>query len=731
MRITTILALLTICSTAIASPQLWYDKPAKRWDSEALPLGNGSLGCMVFGGIKQEKIQFNVDSLWTGDENPSGKYEKHGMGSYQNFGELIINFGKAGAPKKGFSDYRRTLDLAPGVHTVQYKQDGTAFKRYLFCSFPDQVMALYLTADSPAAHSGSITINGAHGETTAADGTTLQIAGTLNNGLQYEAMVKVIASGGQIQSDKGSLTFTNCDSITILLAAATDYTMDHAKKWRGADAHSIVTKRLQQASAKNIKDLLSAHIKDHNTLFGRVSLDIGKTPEAQRSLPTDQRLAKVKKGSLDPDLVEILFQYGRYLIMASSRPGSLPANLQGVWNNSNKPPWHCDYHSNINLQMNYWLAEPTNLAECHTPLFDLLTASLPVFREGTRKAFPKTKGFTVRTSHNIFGGMAWQWNMPASAWYAQHYWEHYAFTRDKEFLRNQAYPFIKEACQFWESRLVERPDGKLVAPKGWSPEHGPRENGCSYDQQIIWDLFNNYIAATKELNIDADYAAKIKSMQQRLLGPKIGRWGQLQEWVQDRDNPKDGHRHTSHLFAVYPGHQISLEKTPELAKAAAISLEARGETGDSRRSWTWPWRCALWARLGNAAKCHHMIYGLLKYNTMNNLITTHRPLQLDGSFGITGGICEMLLQSHTGTIALMPAIPKEWSNGSAIGLKARGGFSVNQTWQDGKLTTAIIVSQAGQPCTVHYGDKTASFKTVRGGAYTLDENLKLIKTTKK
>jgi len=683
-----------------ADLRLWYEQPAQHWQGQPLPLGNGSMGCMVFGGVEKERLQFNVDSLWTGDENLVGKkpgvshnvsYLAEGMGFYQNFGNVYISLDREGETTK----YRRQLDLSRAVHTVSYTKNGVRFTRETFCSYPANVIIMRLAADAPGQYSGSIVLEDAHEAQTVARGARLAAKGALENGLEYEAQLRVFNHGGRMASEEDTLVFNDCDTLVLVLAADTSYVMDHARGWMGEHPHRRVAARVDAISATDYAQRLKEHVADHQSLFHRLALEVGQTGPAQAALPTDRRIKARGSGAPDPDLTEMLFQYGRYLLIASSRPGALPANLQGVWNDSNRPAWHCDYHSNINVQMNYWLAEPANLAECHLPLFDLWTASIPVWRKATHAYFGDVPGFTFQTVNNIFGGCGWRWNIVGSAWHAQHCWEHYAFTQDKEYLRKTAYPFMKQVCQFWEEHLKELPDGRLVVPNGWSPEHGPREDGVSYDQQIIWDLFRNTAEATRALGVDAEFGARLSGLRKRLVGPQIGQWGQLQEWIEDRDDPKDNHRHTSHLFAVYPGRQISPAQTPEFAQAAAVSLRARGETGDARRSWTWPWRCAILARLGDGEMAHHMIDGLIQY--------THPPMQLDGSFGITAGICEMLVQSHAGRIHLLPALPAAWPSGSVTGLCARGGFEVDIAWQKGKFTSARLRSKTGGKVELQYG----------------------------
>ena len=724
---------------------LWYQQPAatNKPMNEALPIGNGRMGALIFGSPERERISVNEISLWTGDENPTG--DDHTMGAYQVLGNVFVNLpGESSA-----TDYRRDLELGDALAHVSYGRNGVKFQREYFSSHPAEVTIARFTAGKPAAYTGSIELADSHGAKIVTNGNRITAAGTLANGMKFEWQVLVANQGGSITtvSDTNSarLEFKGCDSLTLLIAAGTDYVFDYANHYHGEDPHARVTKQIESAANKTFDDLKSVHLADFQALFNRVSADFGKSSAAQTSLPTDQRKLEATK-TVDPGLEALLFQYGRYLLISCSRPGGLPANLQGLWNDNNSPAWHSDYHANINVQMNYWPAEVANLGECHTPFFDLIASQLPPWRKATATAkefktadgsFAK-RGFAIRTSHNITGGMGWKWDKTANAWYCQHLWEHYAFGLDKNYLRVTAYPIMKETCEFWEDHLKALPDGHLVVPDAWSPEHGPDEDGVSYSQEIVWDLFNNYVSAADALGVDKSYRETIAALRDRLVTPKAGSWGQLMEWMIEKkgtnaiakhpelDTPNDHHRHTSHLVAVYPGSQISAVRTPDLAKAAKISLDARGIAPNSDvREWSFAWRTALYARLHDAESAHQMLQQLFSArNTCPNLFGLHPPMQMDGNFGITAGIAEMLVQSQAGEIELLPALPSAWPAGNISGLRARGGYELDLKWQAGKLTSATLKNISGNGhVKIRYGSQTTQFNLMRGAAKSLSSEL--------
>ncbi len=714
--LTAVIYLLAAFSVIAGENIIRLDKPARTWQSEAFPIGNGRLGCMIFGGINREHIQFNEDTLWIGDEGNTG--------SYQSFGDLYINL-KNPSSKSAAATYMRELNIDDSLHSIYYEKGGVNFRREYFASHPANIMVFRLTADKKGAYTGSISLSDAHGSSVKAEGNKIMFSGTLSGKykkpkenyairLQYEAQIIVLNKGGSLNAANGKISFKNCDSLTIMLDAGTDYINQRGKGWKGEHPHNLITSRLAKASKRSFDNLLAEHVKDYQRLYNRVTLDLGETPEAIRKLPTSKRLAAYKQKKSDPHLEELLFQYARYLMISSSRPGCLPANLQGLWNNSNNPPWRCDYHTDVNIQMNYWFVDQANLSECFTPLSEWVYSVVPVKREATKTKFG-VRGWMNRSENGIFGGASYKWIPGDAAWVMQNIWDHYAFTMDEQYLKTRAYPLLKELCEFWEDFLKERPDGKLVSPKSVSPEHGRAAEGNSYEQQLVYDLFTNYIEASKILGVDAEFRGKVESMRGRLLGPQIGKWGQLQEWAKDIDNPKDHHRHLSHLIAVHPGRQISPLTTPKLAEAAKVSMNARG---DGATGWSKAWKINVWARLHDGNRAYKLLSEQIRGNYYNNLFGFHPPFQIDGNFGYASGVCEMLLQSHMGIVHLLPSLPDAWSTGKVTGLRARGDFILNISWKDGKLLEVQIKSLAGNPLALKYDDKTKVIKTQKGKTYT-------------
>ena len=615
----TLIAFTFASTLAAADLTLRYDQPASAW-MKALPIGNGRIGGMVFGGLAQEHLQFNDITLWTGTETVRG--------TYQAFGDLYVNLP---GHDVGATGYSRDLDLEHGTAHVTYAKDGVEYQRELFASHPAQIMVLHFTASKPGAYTGAIELTDMHGATIIAAGNRLTASGSLAarppaagaaavpapapggvrganasaaNPTTYESQVVVLHEGGQLGVEGSRITFTGCDSVTVLLGTGTSYVLDYAKQYQGEHPHAKLTAQLDAAAKQTPAALLAVHEQDYRSLFGRVDLDLGVTAPATRALPTDQRLAAYKAaGGNDPGLEALFFQFGRYLLLSSSRD-ILPANLQGLWNASNSPSWGSDYHTNINIEMNYWPAEPTNLSECTAPLFAFVQAMIPSYRNivartaaryvanppapvaGNRTP-PETflsqtgkpvRGWAVATQSTPWGQTDYTWNKGANAWYAQHFFEHYLFTQDKKFLAEVAYPLMKEVCQFWQDDMKQLPDGRYVAPLGWSPEQGPHEDGVTYDQELLWDLFDNTVQAADALGNDRAFRDEIARLRDHLVMPKVGKWGQLQEWMEDTDDPPESP--PPHLAALR-----SLSRPPDHAADAGSFRRLQGHHQRPRRRW--------------------------------------------------------------------------------------------------------------------------------------------------
>lgn len=761
------------------SSRFWFSRPAEwkdkrpqkgtgdnSWAKDATPVGNGRIGALIYGGVEKDRLELTEISMWSGGPC-SGEGKDKGpdsvkFGSYQPFGTLEITY----SPAQEARDYRRTLDVAEALASVSYAAGNVRYRREYFASIPHQVISMTVQGDAARSVEASFRLTTLHPRdritATASGGRgMILMQGSLKNGLAYEARIVILPGGGTVTAEGGAVSVRQADSCRVLVSLATDYVLDASRNWKGEPPR----KRNEAVLARALKTAPERMKADHRAAYGRfynrVSLDLGETEDATAALPVNERLKKYRRAvdagtdPGDPDLEELVFNFGRYVIISSSQPGNLPANLQGLWNYSLIPPWDSDYHNNINIQMCYWGVLPASLTECYGPLVDYIREMAPAARKITRETEEfKTAdgkpapGWTARTAQNIYGGQGFKWNKPASAWYALHLWERYLFTLDREYLKMTAYPMMKEICRFWESQLkalhaggsnFRTEDGKvtpdmvardlkdvkegtLVAPMGWSPEHGPREDGCAHDQQIVWELFHDTVQAAEILGVDAAWRKELAAKRDLLAGPGIGEDGLLMEWMIARRpgvSWDPHHRHTSHLFAVYPGSRISPEKTPEWAEAARKSLLARGTAGDSRRSWTWAWRASLWARFLDGNKAYEMLQGMMRHSMMDSLFTTHPPMQVDGTMGMVAGFAEMLLQSHTGRLHLLPALPEAWRNGSVRGLKARGNITVDMDWRNGRLTQFRLSSPAAQSVRVAANGREKTYalapgKPVRG-----------------
>ncbi len=753
---------------------LWYDQPATDWMTEALPIGNGYMGAMFFGGVEKEQIQFTEGSLWAGGPGASSEYnfgnregawkylaevrrllaeskfdEAHALankelsgithkvpngsmfgdyGAQVTMGDLFVEV--VGAQGK-VQDYKRELDIENSMGRVAYAQGGVNYKRTYFASYPDKVLVYRFQSDKPTSY--SVDYVSPHEEINAVFANNMYaFHGKLkDNGLEYETKIKVETDGKPV-FEQGKIQIKNAKYINLYHTAATAYQAKYPD-YKGNKFHEINDQTMQGLEGKSYEDVSQIHQQDYHDLFDRVVFDLGGSDRSEE--PTNKRLEAHFTGQTDLHLEQLYFQYSRYLMISSSRPGTMPMNLQGKWNNSIDPPWACDYHMNINQQMLYWPAEVANLSECQLPLFDYMESLVEPGKVTAKEHF-NTRGWVVNTMNNAYGYTAPGWGFPwgffpgGAAWLCQHLWEHYAFTQDRQFLAETAYPMMKEAALFWMDYLTEDEDGRLVSVPSYSPEHGGISKGASMDHQIAWDILNNCVKASEVLKKDEIFRNEAMEVRDKILPPKIGSWGQLQEWKEDVDDPDNHHRHVSHLFALHPGDQISVENTPKLAEAARVSLNARGDDGTG---WSLAWKVNFWARLKDGDRAYKLFQRLLKPTatqgtemssgggTYPNLLCAHPPFQLDGNMGGNAGMAEMLLQSHTSTIELLPALPNAWKNGHIQGLKARGGFEIAMEWKEGKLAEATVQCTSIGTCTLKYKNNEQSFSMNAGETITLNE----------
>lgn len=750
---------------------LWYETPVAEWN-HALPVGNGRMGAMVFGDTKRERIQLNEDSLWPGGPdwgdakgNPDdlarlrqlvleGKVHeadreiverfsrKSIVRSHQTMGELFIDL-----PFGAVEDYRRSLSLDSALVRVKYRAGDAQITEQVFTSAPDDVMVVRLTTSSPDGMDLGLQLDrpldqGHETVQVRIDEKDLIMAGTvtqyggaiddaekpLDYGVQFETIARLENEGGSLSATDSSLVLRGVQQLTIYLVSATSfYEEDYQRKNQ---------QTLSALAGKTFDALLARHVEDFQSFYHRADLELGGRD--LDTIATDKRLQRVKDGAEDPALVAMMFQYGRYLLLSSSRPGTNPANLQGLWNEHVQAPWNADYHLNINLQMNYWPAEVTNLSECHEPFFRFIERLVERGRITAREQYGM-QGSVIHHATDLWAPAWMRANQPywgswihGGGWILQHMWEHYRFTGDTTFLRERAFPALKAIAVFYADWLAEHPEsGAWIGFPSTSPENSyiaadgqsaAVALGTAMGQQIIAEVFDNTLEAAGILGISDAFIREISAKRENMHpGAQVGPDGRLLEWDRAYDEPEKGHRHMSHLYALHPGHSITAEGTPELFRAARKTLDFRLANGGAGTGWSRAWLINFSARLRDGNMAHEHIQLFQQKSTEINLFDMHPPFQIDGNFGFTAGIAEMLLQSQNDVIHLLPALPDAWPAGKVSGLKARGGFEVVLEWEDGQLTEVRLQSELGRPCTLKYGDKTIELSLEKGESIRLRE----------
>lgn len=757
------------------------------WERYSLPIGNGSFGANILGSVSADRLTLNEKSFWRGgpntakgaehywnvnknsahllkdirqafvdgDNDKAAKLTRENFngyvtydapyeepfryGNFTTFGEMYI---ETGLSEVFMYNYKRSLSLDSALVNVSFDKEGIDYKRTYFASYPDNAIVIRYTASKPGMQNLKLLYSPnpdtKGGFSKKAANHFIYEGALIDNHQKFAFEVICLPVGGRLEDTKNGIEVIGADEVVFIVAGATDYKMNFNPDFSdpltyvGESPELKTGKTLASAVNKTYDELLNNHLKDYQAIFSRVNIDLGDDSEFAK-LPTDKRLARYQKGAKDIGFEELYYQFGRYLLLASSREGSMPANLQGMWHNNVDGAWHIDYHNNINVQMNYWPVSSTNMNECARPLIDYIK-SLVKPGEVTAKAYYDARGWTASISSNIYGftapfsseDMTWNLNPVAGPWLATHLWEYYDYTRDRDFLKDEAYEIIKNSANFAVDYLWKKPDGTYTAAPSTSPEHGPVDQGATYNHAVIREILLNAIDASKVLNVDKQNRKEWETVLANLAPYNIGRYGQLMEWHEDIDNPKSDHRHVNHLFGLHPGHTISPITTPELAKASEVVLEHRG---DFATGWSMGWKLNMWARLHDAEHSYILYNNLLKQGTLPNLWDNHAPFQIDGNFGGIAGVTEMLLQSHMGFIDILPALPKAWSDGSISGLLVRGNFEIDMDWKDQKLVEMKILSNMGTKCNLYYKGQELKFSTKKGKTYRVglvDGKLKLL-----